>query len=61
MHKATADGLLCLSLSTPVIDLLALTGFLPQNPKEVKEMFRRMVFNYLTDNKATIAIISVFL
>lgn len=54
LHTATAGGLLCLSLSTPILDysnLLALTGFLTQTPKEVEEMFRRMVFNYLTDNK----------
>ena len=54
IHTATAGGLLCLSLSDPVLDysnLLALTGYLTQNPKHVEEMYRRMVFNYLTDNK----------
>ena len=54
IHIATAGGLLCLSLSEPVLDygnLLALTGYLTQNPKYVEEMYRRMVFNYLTDNK----------
>ncbi len=54
IHTATAGGLLCLSLNAPVLDytnLLALTGYLTQNAKEVEEMFRRMVFNYLTDNK----------
>lgn len=54
IHTATAGGLLCLSLSEPVLDysnLLALTGYLTQNPKYVEEMYRRMVFNYLTDNK----------
>jgi len=54
IHTATAGGLLCLSLNAPVLDysnLLALTGFITQNPKDVEEMFRRMVFNYLTDNK----------
>lgn len=54
IHTATAGGLLCLSLSDLVLDynnLLALTCYLTQNPKEVEEMFRRMVFNYLTDNK----------
>ena len=54
IHTATAGGLLCLSLANPVLDysnLLALTGYLTQNAKEVEEMFRRMVFNYLTDNK----------
>ena len=54
LHTATAGGLLCIPLGNPVLDysnLLALTGFLTQNPGDVEEMFRRMVFNYLTDNK----------
>ncbi|MCQ2227779.1 MAG: type II toxin-antitoxin system HipA family toxin [Bacteroidales bacterium] len=54
IHTATAGGLLCLSLSEPVLDysnLLALTGYITQNTKYVEEMYRRMVFNYLTDNK----------
>lgn len=54
IHTATAGGLLCLSLSEPVLDysnLLALTGYITQNQKYVEEMYRRMVFNYLTDNK----------
>lgn len=54
IHTATAGGLLCLSLSNPVLDysnLLALTGYITQNAKYVEEMYRRMVFNYLTDNK----------
>ena len=54
IHTATAGGLLCISLSMPFLDyenLLALTGYLTQNPKEVEEMYRRMVFNYLTNNK----------
>lgn len=54
IHTATAGGLLCLSLSNPVLDysnLLALTGYLTQDAKAVEEMFRRMVFNYLTDNR----------
>lgn len=53
-HVATAGGLLCISLSNPMLDysnLLALTGFLTQSREDVEEMFRRMVFNYLTDNK----------
>ena len=53
-HVATAGGLLGVSLSEPVLDynnLLALTGFVTQNPNDVEEMYRRMVFNYLTDNK----------
>lgn len=54
LHTATAGGLLSVSLSTPILDyvnLLALTGYLTQRPKEVEEMYRRMVFNYLTENK----------
>ncbi len=54
IHMATAGGLLGISLSTPVLDysnLLALTGYLTQRPADVEEMYRRMVFNYLTDNK----------
>ena len=54
IHTATAGGLLCLSLSNPVLDysnLLALTGYLTHNATYVEEMYRRMVFNHLTDNK----------
>lgn len=54
IHVATAGGLLGVSLSEPFLDysnLLALTGYITQNPDDVEEMFRRMVFNYLTDNK----------
>jgi serine/threonine-protein kinase HipA len=54
IHTATAGALLSLSLATPTLDylnLLALTGYLTQSPHEVEEMFRRMVFNYLMDNK----------
>lgn len=54
IHVATAGGLLGISLETPVLDygnLLALTGWLTQNQDEVEEMYRRMVFNYLVDNK----------
>ena len=54
IHMATAGGLLGISLSNPVLDysnLLALTGYLTQRPADVEEMYRRMVFNYLTDNK----------
>lgn len=54
LHTATAGGLLCIALGNPVLDygnLLALTGFLTQNPEDVEEMYRRMIFNYLTDNK----------
>jgi len=54
VHVATAGGLMCLSLETPTLDyinLLALTGYLTQDAKDVEQMYRRMVFNYLTDNK----------
>ena len=54
IHTVTAGGLLCVSLSSPTLDysnLLALTGYLTQNSKDVEEMYRRMIFNYLTDNK----------
>lgn len=54
IHVATAGGLLSVSLSNPVLDyvnLLALTGYLTQSMEEVEEMYRRMVFNYLTENK----------
>lgn len=54
IHTVTAGGLLAVSLANPVLDynnLLALTGYLTQQPEEVEEMFRRMVFNYLTGNK----------
>lgn len=54
IHTATAGGLLCVSLSELVLDysnLLALTGFITQRAEDVEEMYRRMVFNYLTDNK----------
>lgn len=54
VHMVTAGGLLCVSLSSPVFDysnLLALTGYLARSTSDVEEMYRRMVFNYLTDNK----------
>jgi serine/threonine-protein kinase HipA len=54
VHIATAGALLGISLDQPVLDysnLLALTGVLTKNPKCVEEMFRRMIFNYVTDNK----------
>jgi serine/threonine-protein kinase HipA len=54
LHTVTAGGLLGVSLDTPVLDysnLLALTGFLTKNAGYVEEMFRRMIFNYVTDNK----------
>lgn len=54
IHVATAGGLLGVSLATPVLDyenLLALTGWLTQNVEDVKEMYRRMIFNYLVGNR----------
>lgn len=54
VHVATAGGFLSVSLSTPILDysnLLALTGWLTQSHSAVEEMYRRMIFNYLTDNK----------
>ncbi|NCE71884.1 type II toxin-antitoxin system HipA family toxin [Odoribacter sp. Z80] len=54
LHIATAGALLNESIRQPKLDykiLLHLTGYLTQNPADVEEMFRRMVFNVLTDNK----------
>lgn len=54
LHVVTAGGLLRISLSSPVLDysnLLGLTGYLTQDASAVEEMYRRMVFNYLMDNK----------
>lgn len=54
LHMSTAGGLLCLSLREPFMDysnLLALTGYITQSSEDVEQMYRRMLFNYLTDNK----------
>lgn len=54
LHVATAGALLNESILQPKLDykiLLHLTGYLTQDPQQVEEMFRRMVFNILTDNK----------
>lgn len=54
LHTTTAGGLLGLSLSEPYMDytnLLALTGYITQTHEDVEQMYRRMLFNYLTDNK----------
>ena len=54
LHIATAGALLNESIFNPKLDyktLLHLTGFLTQDPGQVDEMFRRMVFNVLIDNK----------
>ena len=53
-HVATAGALLSVPLDRPVLDylnLLALTGYITQSPHDVEEMFRRMAFNYLIENK----------
>ena len=54
LHTATAGALLGVSIQTPTLDyknLLSLTGYLTQDPLQVEEMFRRMVFNVLAENK----------
>ena len=54
LHTATAAALLGVDIRTPNVDyktLLHLTGFITQDPAQVDEMFRRMAFNILTDNK----------
>lgn len=54
LHTATAGGLLSISLREPFMDysnLLALTGYITQNTEDVEQMYRRMLFNYFTDNK----------
>ena len=54
IHTATAGGLLCISLREPFMDysnLLALTGYITQCREDVEQMYRRMLFNYLVDNK----------
>lgn len=54
LHTATAGGLLNVSIRKPFVDysnLLALTGYITQSREDVEQMYRRMLFNYLTDNK----------
>lgn len=53
-HVATAAALLKVDfrrMGTDYTNLLALTGFLTQDPAQVEEMFRRMVFNIVSLNK----------
>lgn len=53
IHMITASGLLHESITPPKMDyksLLALTGFITQDSKEVAQQFRRMVFNYYAEN-----------
>ena len=54
IHTLTAAALLQSDFRTQSIDyvnLLALTGYLTQDPAQVEQMFRRMIFNILCDNK----------
>jgi serine/threonine-protein kinase HipA len=54
LHTATAGALLNESIAQPKMEyktLLHLTGYLTQDPEQVDEMFRRMVFNVLTGNR----------
>ncbi|MGL4519104.1 MAG: type II toxin-antitoxin system HipA family toxin [Phocaeicola sp.] len=54
LHIATAGALLNESILKPNLDyktLLHLTGYLTQNPLQVEEMFRRMAFNVVAQNK----------
>ncbi|MBQ8072050.1 MAG: type II toxin-antitoxin system HipA family toxin [Bacteroidales bacterium] len=54
IHMASAAALLKVDFRRQNIDytnLLALTGYLTQDPEQVEEMFRRMVFNLVADNK----------
>lgn len=54
LHVATAGALMNESIHFPKLDyvnLLHLTGYLTQDPMQVEEMFRRMVFNVLAENK----------
>ena len=53
-HVLTAAALLKTNFRNQNVDytnLLALTGFLTQDPMQVEEMFRRMVVNLVVDNK----------
>jgi len=54
VHTLTAAALLqsdFRSQSIDYVNLLALTGFLTQDPLQVEQMFRRMVFNVICENK----------
>ena len=54
LHVATAAALLSVSINPPMTDyktLLQLTGFLTKSQVEVVQLFRRMVFNVLIQNK----------
>ena len=54
LHTVTASALLKTDFRRQDVDytnLLALTGYLTQDPRQVEEMFRRMVVNLIVDNK----------
>lgn len=54
IHALTAAALLQSDFNSQSIDyvnLLALTGYLTQDPAQVEQMFRRMVFNIVCMNK----------
>lgn len=54
VHTVTAAALLKSDFRNQNVDytnLLALTGYLTQDPSQVEEMYRRMVFNLVCDNK----------
>ena len=54
VHVVTAAALLKSDFRYQDVDytnLLALTGYLSQDPLQVEEMYRRMVFNLVCDNK----------
>jgi len=54
LHCLTAAALLQSEFRSQTVDysnLLSLTGFLTQDPNAVEQMFRRMVFNIIADNK----------
>ena len=54
VHVVTAAALLKSDFRNQGADytnLLALTGYLTQDPHQVEEMYRRMVFNLVCDNK----------
>lgn len=54
IHTLTAAALLQSDFRSQGVDytnLLALTGYLTQDPAQVEQMFRRMVFNIVCENK----------
>lgn len=54
VHVVTAAALLKSDFRNQNVDytnLLALTGYLTQDPVQVEDMYRRMVFNLVCDNK----------